>query len=271
MEIKVLGTVSPNCYLDKNGPGFLISEGKDKILLDAGDGITRLMNMKDDLNKLNIIISHFHKDHYAGLLPLSYATYINHNLGYITSRVNVYLPKTEKIKVAESYIDPDGWSSSRTVYKDLIDYIYIKNFNENYMNFIDYDSSSKFTFGSMNVEFLKTQHQIDTYAAKISCDNSTLAYLADTGYKESLLKFCQNVDLLICEATFLKGQTKNGNNHLYAYEAAEIAKKANVKQLMLTHFYPELDKQLYLNEAKEVFENTIVAEEGKILKLESGR
>lgn len=271
MELKILGTVSPNCYLDKNGPGFLISEGKDKILLDAGDGITRLMDMKEDLNKLNIIISHFHKDHYVSLLPLSYATYINHNFGYLIDKVNVYLPKTDKIKVNEFYIDKDGWGSRRNVDKDLIDYTYIKSFSENYMNFIDYDSFSKLTFGSMNVEFIKTQHQIDTYAAKISCNKCTLVYLADTGYNESLIEFCKNVDLLICESTFLKGQMKNSNNHLYAYEAANIAKKANVKQLMLTHFYPELDKRLYLNEAKEIFKDTIVAEEGKKLILERGK
>ena len=109
MEMKILGSVSPNSYLDKNGPGYLINDGKNKILLDAGDGITRLMNMKEDLENLNIIISHFHKDHYVSLLPLSYATYVNHNLGYLNAKVNVYLPKTTKEKVDVPYTDNDGW------------------------------------------------------------------------------------------------------------------------------------------------------------------
>ena len=54
---------------------------------------------------------------------------------------------------------------------------------------------------------------------------------------------------------------------MYAYEAAEIAKTANVTQLLLTHFYPEISKELYVKEAKEIFENTTAAEEGKVLKL----
>ena len=39
------------------------------------------------------------------------------------------------------------------------------------------------------------------------------------------------------------------DNHLYAYEAGMIAEKANVKELLLTHFYPEIDKQKYVDEA----------------------
>ena len=44
-------------------------------------------------------------------------------------------------------------------------------------------------------------------------------------------------------------------------------KDENVKKLILTHFFPEIEKEEYVNEAKEIFENTTAAEEGKILKL----
>ena len=46
-----------------------------------------------------------------------------------------------------------------------------------------------------------------------------------------------------------------------------IAKLANVKKLLLTHFYPTIDKQKYVDEAKEFFENTEAAIEGKKLVL----
>lgn len=95
----------------------------------------------------------------------------------------------------------------------------------------------------------------------------SIVYSGDTGYSEKLKKFAQNCDIFICESTFLKGQIRLENTHLYAHEAAMIAKEANVKQLILTHFWPELDKNLYLKEAKEIFENTEVAEEGKKLIL----
>ena len=39
----------------------------------------------------------------------------------------------------------------------------------------------------------------------------------------------------------------NLDNHIFAYEAGLIAKAAKVHKLMLTHFYPEIDKQKYAN------------------------
>ena len=55
--------------------------------------------------------------------------------------------------------------------------------------------------------------------------------------------------------------------HFTAYNAGMLANNSNSKQLLLTHFWPEEDKLEYLKEAKEVFEETEVAEEGKILTL----
>ena len=70
MELKVLGSVSPYPHNGKYGVANLIEEDGYKILLDVGPGSTSLLNMKEDLNNLIIVISHLHKDHYADLLPL---------------------------------------------------------------------------------------------------------------------------------------------------------------------------------------------------------
>ena len=74
-------------------------------------------------------------------------------------------------------------------------------------------------------------------------------------------------DIFICESTFLRGQSRDKNTHLFAYEAGRIAREANVKKLLITHFWPELDKELYLKEAMEEFNNVEAAYEGKKLVL----
>lgn len=66
---------------------------------------------------------------------------------------------------------------------------------------------------------------------------------------------------------FLRGQIKSNDNHLFAYEAGKIAKSANVEKLLLTHFWPSIDKEKYVDEAKTIFENTEAAIEGKKLVL----
>ncbi|MBE6159775.1 MAG: MBL fold metallo-hydrolase [Lactobacillales bacterium] len=269
MEIKILGSVSPYCKGDKNCVGYLVKSNDSNILLDCGNGISRNMNMATDLNNLTIIISHLHKDHYAELLSLGYASYINHRLGFINKRIKVYIPKTDYYEVSEDYTNEDGWGSFRTVKKEIEDYHFLMNFGkEHYMEFLEYDEDSIINIDDIEITFSENPHQINTYSARLKENENIFVYSADTGFEDnSLIELSKEADILLCESTFLKGQIKNSDNHLYAYEAATIAKQSNVKQLVLTHFYPEIEKEKYLEEAKQIFPNTIVAEEGKILKI----
>ena len=60
--------------------------------------------------------------------------------------------------------------------------------------------------------------------------------------------------------------------HSTAIEAATIAKKSNAKHLIIGHFsnrYPDLN--LILNEAKTVFENAEIADQGKTFKVGQGQ
>ena len=263
-----LGTVSPKCYKDKNCPGFLIESGDKKILLDCGNGVSRLFDMEKDLKDLIIIISHLHKDHYSDLSCFGYDSGILKNLGYLNKKVKVYIPEGDTIEVEKYYSDEDSWGTRKEI-KNLPDYDYLMNFgDENHLEFIPYSDEDIISHGNMKVTFEKNPHQLITYSAKVTNTNNTIVYSSDTGFEENCLEeFAKNVDLLICESTFLRGQNKSNNNHLYAYEAGMIAKLANVKKLLLTHFYPTIDKELYVKEAKEYFENTEAAIEGKVYKI----
>lgn len=248
MKIKILGTVSPYCKGNLNCPGYLVNDYNHKILLDCGNGITRNLNLPNDLENLIIIISHLHKDHYGDLLAIGYASYVYKNLGILKKKIKVYIPDDANLE----------------------DYKYINNFgDEHYLEFINYSEKNKIKLSNLEISFSKNPHQIKTYSIKIQTKENTVVYSSDTGYKDNTLTtFSKNADILICESTFLNGQKKTGNNHLYAEEAAEIALKANVKKLILTHFFPEIDKNEYVKEAKKIFKNTIAAEENNEIEIE---
>ena len=269
MELKVLGSVSPYPKGDKNGVSNLIIDGDYKILLDCGPGSTRLLNMEDDLNNLIVIISHLHKDHYADLLALGYASFVYHNLGYLNKRIPVYIPYGDKIEKEEHYGSNDNGWGIRTQKVNLPDYEYLKNFgNEHFLEFIDYNSDVELTHGELKCEFVSNPHPLNTYSVRVENGKQSFVYSADTGFQNNyLIELADNADLFICEATFLKGQNKKIDNHLYAYEAGLIAKEANVKELLLTHFWPGADKQKYVDEASDVFKNVHAAEEGKVYKI----
>ena len=57
MKLKVLGVESPHGTETHNCPGFFITEGNTKILLDCGSGTHKLLNFPSDLNNLSVIVS----------------------------------------------------------------------------------------------------------------------------------------------------------------------------------------------------------------------
>lgn len=250
MILKVLGTVSPHCHQDKNCPGYLVATNSSNILLDCGNGITRNLNYPQDLQDLNIIISHLHRDHFCDLFSIAYDTYVYHNLRLLPKKVKVYIPYP-------------------TSNEELQDFNLLTNLGrEQYLEIIPYHLEDKIYINGTAITFSKNPHSIPSYAIKIEEGSHSIVYSGDTGYiGNTITTFAAGTNLLICESTFLKGQIRKKDYHLYAHEAASIAQSANVKKLLLTHFWPDIDKNFYLQEALPIFSNTIVAEENQVLTL----
>jgi len=269
LSVTPLGTISTYCYENKNCPGFLVEYENNKILLDSGNGILKNMNLPNDFNNLSIVISHLHPDHYGELLSIAQTSYVFHKLGYIENRIKVYIPEGDVVKITEDYDDIDGWSASRYRTKNLIDFDYLLSLEKtSFLEFLPYKQSDVLKFDDLVVSFSRNPHPLITYSTKLETKETKLVYSSDTGFKgNSLEEFAKGADLLICESTFLRGQIKGEDNHLFAYEAGKIARSANVQKLLLTHFWPSIDKEKYVNEAKEFFNNTEAAEEGKKLIL----
>lgn len=92
--------------------------------------------------------------------------------------------------------------------------------------------------------------------------------LGDTRYCENALLLAKEADLLIHEATFSKGEETLAYDYFHSttYQAADIARKADCKQLCLTHIssrYDRNDWRELVAEAKEIFPNTDIAEDFK--------
>ncbi|CDG01979.1 Putative Ribonuclease Z [Clostridium chauvoei JF4335] len=98
-----------------------------------------------------------------------------------------------------------------------------------------------------------------------------LSVITDTRPIESIKKFIKDSDLFICEGTYGKDEDIEKaikNKHMTFREAANLAKEAKVKKMLLTHFTPAmLEPAEYLENAKEVFENTIIGEDRMIFNL----
>ena len=96
------------------------------------------------------------------------------------------------------------------------------------------------------------------------------AYCSDTICHKQIIPQIKGVDLLFHEGTFSQGDLVRAQEtfHTTATQAAEIAREAAVKQLIIGHFSARYeDEQLLLQEAKSVFPNTLLAKENMRITL----
>lgn len=94
----------------------------------------------------------------------------------------------------------------------------------------------------------------------------TLSYITDTRPIDTIIDFINESDLFICEGTYGNDEDVEKaikNKHMTFSEAANLAKKGNVKELLLTHFSPSIDiPRLYEMNAINIFPNTVIGYDG---------
>lgn len=99
-----------------------------------------------------------------------------------------------------------------------------------------------------------------------------VTYCTDTRPTVSIVEHAKESDLFICEGMYAeKEKIKKAKQykHMTFYEAAQIAKDANVKQMWLTHYSPSLVRpEEYKNEVQKIFENTVLGKDGKTVELD---
>lgn len=98
-----------------------------------------------------------------------------------------------------------------------------------------------------------------------------VTYCTDTRPTDSIVSNAQNADLFICEGMYGEPEKiakAKEYKHMTFYEAATMAKKANVKQMWLTHYSPSLMRpQDYMADVKKIFPESIAAKDGRSVDL----
>jgi ribonuclease Z len=98
------------------------------------------------------------------------------------------------------------------------------------------------------------------------------AYCSDTIYLPRIIEQIYGVDLLFHEATFAQSEQARAKEtfHTTASQAGEIARTAKVKQLLIGHFSARYeDESILLQEASDIFPNTLLARETLKISIES--
>jgi len=296
MKLTILGcyAATPRTFTN---PTSQVLEIKNRIfLIDCGEATqVQLRKNKIKFSKINhIFISHLHGDHVYGLIGLV-STFMLLNR---TNDLHIYGPKGIKEMITLQLRLSNSWTSyglyfhelesdvSETVYEDekvIVKTIPLKH--RIYTN--GYLFQEKIGDRKLNAEAMK-QYQIETcYFQNIKngkditledgtvIENSRLtfepippkgyAFCSDTVYNEDILEIIRDADILYHESTFLESEAVLAEKtmHSTAKEAATIALKANVKQLILGHYSTRYENiGLFKEQAETIFPNVLLADDG---------
>ncbi|MCL2677094.1 MAG: MBL fold metallo-hydrolase [Streptococcaceae bacterium] len=228
MKLTALGVWGGYPTKDAGTTSYLLqSESGFNLLIDAGSRAVTELEHELSPTKLDaIILSHYHEDHIADLGVLRQYRQLSHERGI--EILNIY-----------------GHDENQLEFDKLS--------LENVSKGVVYDTINGTSIGPFDITFLKTVHPITCYAMRIfeRDTGKILVYTGDTGYFEQLTDFTRNADLFLADVYFFKDKS-NMPNHLSSIEAGKIARRANVKSLVLTHLPQTGDLNLLQKEAEEV-------------------
>lgn len=287
----------------KSAPTAQFLEMEERcFLIDCGEGTqVQLRKAKAKFSKINhIFISHLHGDHVFGLPGLISSFRL---LGRETP-LHVYGPKGIKEMMETIFRITETHQGFEVVFHELSSKKSEKVFEDNRVEVFTIPLDHRiYCNGYLFKEKPKERHlnmqEISKYPEIEICDYHNLkrgkdiqlsdgyilknenltkpaepsvsyAFCSDTRYLESIIPTIKNVDVLYHEATFLHDLKKMADytGHTTALEAAKIARKANVKKLILGHFSNRYnDLSVFLNEACEIFPETYLPEQLEAVKI----
>lgn len=289
-DIVILGCSSQQPTRFRNHGAYLVRWNDEGLLFDPGEGTQRQFIFADVAPPVvtRIFISHFHGDHCLGLGSML----MRLNLDKVTHPIHCYYPASgqkyfdrlrygciykENITVVEHPVKRAGLVEDDGKFRIEADFL------DHGVENIGYRVTEPDTV-KFNKEALKKLGLDGPIVRKLEKEGKVciadrwvlleevshvrpgdaFVYVVDTRPCPEALELARGAKVLLCESTYLDEEKALAKEykHMTAKQAAEIALKAGVHTLILTHFSARYrDPELFGNEARTIFPNTLVAED----------
>ncbi|MCH9631501.1 MAG: Ribonuclease Z [Chlamydiia bacterium] len=291
-DLTILGCSSQQPTRLRNHGAYLLRWNDEGFLFDPGEGTQRQFIFANiaPTSVTRIFLSHFHGDHCLGFGSML----MRLNLDKVQHDIHCYYPASGKeyfdrlrygtiyhsqINVIEHPVSEEG-----IVHKDdkfTIEARFLDHGVENVgwrikekdtIKF-EKDKLKKFGISGTMVKDLQNNGHITVDGKKVALEEvsyhregDVFSCVIDTRLCENAKILAKDAKLLLCESTYLEEHKDLARDHFHmtAKEAASLAKEANAKELILTHFsarYRHL--QAFEDEAQEIFPNTHAADDFK--------
>lgn len=214
MRLTVLGCAGSFPGPESACSAYLVEADGFRLLLDFGSGSLSALQRYAGLKAVDaIILSHLHCDHMMD--AVTYVVVRRYAPDGPYPALPVYAPAGAPERLAAAYSVEEGPLEDVYTFYGL--------------------QPGSFPIGPFTVTVDRVNHPVETYGVRLEHDGRVLAYSGDSAPCEALLRLAQGADLFLCEASYLDGVDNPPGIHLTGREAGEIATKAGVRKLLLTH------------------------------------
>jgi ribonuclease Z len=271
------------------------------FMIDCGEGAQKMMQkMHLKFSRLNhIFLTHLHGDHCLGLPGLIGSLELTKCNGEITihtfeegaailKKIINYFSHTTDLKVTFDIIKPEEkiiFENSAFTVKSIplkhrvptVGFLFEEKSKPRHINreMTDYHQVpiSAMQHIKNGEPYVKPDGTVIANEILTTPPTPSLRYahISDTAYMPELAEKIGAVDLLLHETTYLEEHAKDAGirGHSTAKEAAKVARDAGAKRLLTGHYSSRYkDETRFLDEAKEIFSNTILNHEGLVLPLD---
>ncbi len=242
MEVTVLGSGTGVPSLRRGSPGILVKVSDKVIVMDMGSGtLGKLLKVGVKYTDPDaILLSHFHPDHTADLVPFLFAC--KYSLE----------PREKDLLLL-------GGKGLREYYEGLksVHGHWVKA--EGFRLRIQEVFYGERDLGGIRLITLPMDHTRGSIGYRLEAEGKSIAYSGDTDYAPEVVELVKEVDLAILECSFPEGRKVKG--HLTPHLAGRIAQEGGAKKLLLTHFYPPCDEVDVVAQCQEVYDGEVIKAE----------
>jgi ribonuclease BN (tRNA processing enzyme) len=198
----------------------LLRNGHEAIMIDAGTGVSRLLEHPeylDGVEKLDIVLTHFHLDHIAGLAYLPALGVCDETTVWGPGSL-LYETATDSLltHISHEPFHPVPLDAQHIVVRDL--------------------PADEIVLAGVHVALRRQdRHSAPSLALRFGDE---LAWITDTAYDPGSISFAEGCQLLAHEAWFTSGHARNPEIHSSAAQAGEVASAAGIDRLLLIHLPP---------------------------------
>jgi ribonuclease BN (tRNA processing enzyme) len=229
MRLTVLGCAGSFPGPDSACSAYHLEADGFRLMLDFGTGSLSALQRYASLTAVDaILLTHLHADHV--LDACSYVVVRRYAPDGPYPAIPVYAPRGAKDRLAGAY---------GSVGEGPLDDVY---------TFHDLEPGT-FKVGPLSVTVDRVNHPVETYGVRVEHGGRVLAYSADTAPCDAVIRLAQDADLFLCEASYLDGDDNPPDLHLTGGEAGEVATKAGVARLVLTHLVAAWGSEAQVHQA----------------------